>query len=343
MTSVLIADRGEIAVRVHRAAAALGLRTVAVFSREDRDALHVRLADDAHPLGGEGVAAYLDGEQMAGIARRAGCSLVHPGYGFLSEYADFATLCAKAGLRFVGPSPELLKLFGDKARSRELAARHGVPVLRATPGPATLQDAQIFLASLRTGSGVMVKALTGGGGRAMRAVHDEAQLPWAYERCRSEAERAFGNGDVYVEQLLPQAKHIEVQVLGDGSGNVTHLWERECTIQRRYRKLIEIAPSPTLASDLRQNLIEAALTMASATNYSGLGTFEFLVDVGAPGTFYFIETNPRLQVEHTVTEELTGIDLVVAQLEVAMDALWRTRGCCRTRSHCRGGSPSSPG
>ncbi|WP_236700544.1 acetyl-CoA carboxylase family protein [Allosalinactinospora lopnorensis] len=315
---MLIANRGEIAVRIHRAAAALGLRTVAVFSPEDREALHVRLSDESHPLNGEGVAAYLDAAQIVGIARRADCSLVHPGYGFLSEDASFAALCAEAGRTFVGPSPELLELFGDKARSRDLAVRHGVPVLQATRGPTTLENAQAFLAGLEPGSAVMVKALAGGGGRGMRAVHEADQLPWAYERCRSEAERTFDNGDVYVEQLLPRAKHVEVQVLGDGSGDVAHLWERECTVQYRHRKLVEIAPSPTLAPEVRQGLIGAALTVAGATGYSGLATFEFLVDADTPGAFYFIETNPRLQVEHTITEELTGVDLVAAQLEVAM-------------------------
>ena len=317
MTSVLIANRGEIAVRIHRAAASLGLRTVAVFSSEDRDALHVRLADEAYLLSGTGVSAYLDAEQIVGVARRAGCSLIHPGYGFLSENAGFADLCAKVDLTFVGPSPELLELFGDKSRSRELADHHGVPVLSATHGATSLQEAQEFFASLYPGAGVMVKALAGGGGRGMRAVRDAAELPWSYERCQSEALRAFGNGAVYVEQLLSRAKHIEVQVLGDGSGQVTHLWDRECTIQRRNQKLIEIAPSPSISADMRQELIKAALTMATATKYSGLGTFEFLVDIDSPGAFYFIETNPRLQVEHTITEELTGIDLVVAQFEVA--------------------------
>ncbi|RZB15481.1 carbamoyl-phosphate synthase large subunit [Streptomyces sp. F001] len=318
LSSVLIANRGEIAVRIHRAAATLGLRTVAVFSREDRDALHARLADEAHLLAGEGVAAYLDAGRIVEIARRAGCELVHPGYGFLSENAEFAQVCAEAGLTFVGPSPELLGLFGDKARSRELAAQHAVPVLAATPGGASLEEAKAFTTGLGPGAGVMVKALAGGGGRGMRAVFDADELPWAYERCRSEAERAFGNGEVYVEQLLPRAKHIEIQVIGDGTGAVTHLWERECTVQRRHQKLIEIAPSPWLPAGTRDALIKSAVTMASATRYRGLGTFEFLVDADSPETYYFIETNPRLQVEHTITEELTGVDLVVAQLQVAV-------------------------
>ncbi|MFH7339975.1 carboxyl transferase domain-containing protein [Streptomyces sp. KHY 26] len=317
MSSVLIANRGEIAVRIHRAAAALGLRTVAVHGAEDRDALHVRLADTAYPLPGEGAAAYLDASRIVEVGRRAGCELVHPGYGFLSENAEFAELCTEAGLTFVGPAPELLGLFGDKARSRELARRHGVPVLAATKGGVSLEEAQGFLAGLGPGAGVMVKAVAGGGGRGMRAVFEADELPWAYERCRSEAERAFGDGEVYVEQLLRRAKHIEIQIIGDGSGAVSHLWDRECSVQRRHQKLIEIAPSPSLPTATRDRLIEAAVTMASATRYRGLGTFEFLVDAENPESFWFIETNPRIQVEHTVTEELTGVDLVTAQFQVA--------------------------
>ncbi|MFE4673816.1 carboxyl transferase domain-containing protein [Streptomyces sp. NPDC056723] len=315
MTGVLIANRGEIAVRIHRAASALGLRTVAVHSADDRSSAHVRLADEAHLLKGEGVAAYLDARRIVGIAGRAGCDLVHPGYGFLSENADFAKACAEAGLTFVGPTPELLGLFGDKASSRALAVRHGVPVLAATGAPTSLAQATEFLAGVR--DGVMVKAVAGGGGRGMRAVHDAADLAWAHERCRSEAERAFGNGDVYVEQLLPRAKHVEIQVVGDGTGQVTHLWDRECSVQRRNQKLIEVAPSPWLPARTRDLLIGSAVTMASATRYLGLGTFEFLVDADDPDAFYFIETNPRLQVEHTITEELTGVDLVATQLRLA--------------------------
>lgn len=318
MSSVLIANRGEIAVRIQRAAAALGLRTVAVFAPEDRDALHVRLADEAHPLPGQGPAAYLDADRIVAIAGRAGCALVHPGYGFLSENADFAELCAKAGVTFVGPSPDVLALFGDKARARDLAVRHGVPVLAATPAGASLAQAREFLTGLGPDAAVMVKAVAGGGGRGMRAVHDADGLAWAWERCRSEAERAFGNGAVYAEQLLPRARHIEIQVLGDGTGAVSHLGERECTIQRRHQKLIEFAPSPALPAVTRQALIDAAVAMASATRYRGLGTFEFLVDADDADAFFFIEANPRLQVEHTVTEEITGVDLVAAQVQVAM-------------------------
>ncbi|MDI3409228.1 acetyl-CoA carboxylase family protein [Streptomyces cavernicola] len=316
MTSVLIANRGEIAVRVVRAARASGLRPVAVHTPGDRDALHVRLADEAHELTGDG--GYLDAEQLVAVARRADCALVHPGYGFLSENAEFARLCRKAGLTFVGPSPEVLVEFGDKARARALAEAQGVPVLRATPAGTTLAEAAAFLDGLGPGAAVMAKAASGGGGRGMRVVRRPEELAEAFERCRSEAERAFGDGSLYVEELLEEARHIEVQVLGDGSGAVSHLWDRECTIQRRHQKLIEVAPCTTLAAEERAPLLDAACRMAAAVGYEGLGTFEFLVDARDPGRWYFMEANPRVQVEHTVTEEITGVDLVSAQLEVAL-------------------------
>ncbi|GAA1116081.1 carboxyl transferase domain-containing protein [Nocardiopsis composta] len=324
--SLLIANRGEIAVRIHRAAAGLGLRTVAVHAPEDRDAAHVRIADDTRPLPGAGPAAYLDAKRIAEAARDAGCSLVHPGYGFLSEDAGFARLCADSGLVFIGPSPEALELFGDKTRSRALAEDLGVPVLPATAGPTTLEEARSFLAGLGPGAAVMVKALAGGGGRGMRPVSSADDLPFAYRRCASEAEHAFGRGELYVERLLPRARHIEVQVLGDGADAV-HLWERDCSLQRRNQKLIEAAPAPGLDPRVRRRLLDAALAMARATGYSGLGTFEFLLDADDPaGGCYFLEANPRLQVEHTVTEELTGVDLVAAQIRTALGATLAEQG-----------------
>ncbi len=318
VSSVLIANRGEVAVRIHRAAKALGLRTVAVHGPEDADAPHVGLADEAHPLPGEGAAAYLDATALLDVAGRAGCALVHPGYGFLSESAEFARACAEAGLVFVGPTPDQLALFGDKARARELAQRHGVPVLPATGGATSPEEAESFLADLGPGAAVMVKAVAGGGGRGMRLVRTPEELPGALERARSEALRSFGSGEVYVERLLPRARHVEVQVLGDGSGAVTHLHERECSVQRRRQKLVEVAPSPTLPDGVREPLFDAAVRLAAATSYLGLGTFEFLLDADDPQDWFFIEANPRLQVEHTVTEEVTGVDLVVAGLEVAL-------------------------
>lgn len=318
---LLVANRGEIAVRVLRAAASLGLRTVAVYSVEDTDAAHVRLADEARPLGASGPGAYLDGERLVSVARETGCGLVHPGYGFLSEDAGFAELCAESGLVFVGPSPETLSLFGDKARARSLAKGLGVPVLPGTLGPTSLEEARDFLEGLGPGGAVMVKALAGGGGRGMRAVTDPADLAFAYERCRSEAETALGRGDLYVERLLERARHVEVQVIGDGSGAVTHLWERECSVQRRHQKLVEVAPAPNLLDAVREHLLDSAVALARKVACSGLITFEFLVETpGGPPepAFHFIEANPRLQVEHTVTEEVLGVDLVAAQIEVAL-------------------------
>lgn len=312
--AVLVANRGEIAVRVLRAAADAGLRTVAVYAQDDATARHVQLADEAQPLAVSGPSAYLDADAVLAVARRSGCELVHPGYGFLSEDADFAARCAEAGLRFVGPSPEVLGLFGDKARARALAARLGVPVLAGTEGPTSLTEAADFLAGLGPSGAVMVKAIGGGGGRGMRAVHHPDELAEAWERCRSEALQGFGRAELYVEELLTGARHIEVQILGDTTGEVTHLWERDCSAQRRHQKLVEIAPAPGLPETVRGKLVSAALLMARECGYTGLGTFEFLL-LGEE--FHFIEANPRLQVEHTVTEEVTGVDLVVTQLRLA--------------------------
>ncbi|MES2718131.1 MAG: carboxyl transferase domain-containing protein [Pseudomonadota bacterium] len=316
---LLIANRGEVAVRILRAAQDLGIATVAVFSRDDAEALHTRLADEACPLEATGPAAYLDIPALVAIARATGAEAVHPGYGFLSERADFAQACADAGLVFVGPTPAQLALFGDKASARALAAEHGVPLLPGT-GAATLQEIRAFFAEQRSRNpdcGVMLKAVAGGGGRGMRAVHDPAALPEAHARCSAEAQAAFGVGAVYAERLIAHARHLEVQVLGDGR-QVMALGERECTLQRRFQKLVEIAPSPGLNPALRAQLIAAALQLARASAYRGLGTFEFLVDdASADLPFVFIEANPRLQVEHTVTEAVTGVDLVAAQIAVA--------------------------
>ncbi|MBS0360193.1 MAG: carbamoyl-phosphate synthase large subunit, partial [Proteobacteria bacterium] len=240
MHKLLIANRGEIAVRIARTAAEMGLATVAVFSEDDAASLHTRKADAAVGLKGSGPAAYLDIAQVVAAAKDAGCDAVHPGYGFLSENAAFARACAAAGLVFVGPEPDALELFGDKGRARTLAQALSVPVLAGTDGPTTLEDALAFLKGEGNGA-VMVKAVAGGGGRGMRPVTSADDLPAAYERCASEAKAAFGNGDLYVERFLPHARHIEVQVLGDGRSAV-HLWDRECSLQRQRQKLVEIAP-----------------------------------------------------------------------------------------------------
>ena len=316
MKSLLIANRGEIAIRIARTAAEAGLRTLAVFAEDDAASLHTRLADDAAPLTGSGVAAYLDGEQIIAIALANGCDAIHPGYGFLSENADFARACAKAGLTFVGPTPEQLALFGDKAQALDLAERQGVPVLTGTRAATSLDEARGFLEGLGTGGAVMLKALAGGGGRGMRPVTRLDDLAAAYERCQSEAAAAFGDGALYVETLLPDARHVEVQILGDGTGAVIHLWDRECSVQRQRQKLIEMAPAVGVPEPVRRALFDAAVKLGQAAGYKGLGTVEFLV-AGDGGRFAFIEANPRLQVEHTVTEAVTGLDLVALQLAVA--------------------------
>jgi len=315
---LLIANRAEVAIRVARAAGELGWGTVAVYSSDDAASLHTRAADEAVALAGSGPAAYLDVEGLVNVACQAGCDAVHPGYGFLSENAAFAAACEAAGLDFVGPRPATLEVLGDKARSRELATRHGVAVLAGTAGPTSLAHAQAFLEGLGEGGAVMVKAVAGGGGRGMRPVRSTDDLATTYERCRSEARSAFGSGDLYVEQLLSGARHIEVQVIGDGTGAVSHVGERECSLQRRYQKLVEVAPAPSLDDGVREQLTGAALAMAAGLDYRGLGTFEFLVDgSGAEAVVAFLEANARLQVEHTVTEEVFGVDLVGAQLLVA--------------------------
>jgi acetyl/propionyl-CoA carboxylase alpha subunit len=323
ITKLLIANRGEIAIRIARTAADLGIATVAIHPQDDAQSLHTRMADAAVEIPGTGAAAYLDASAIIATAREAGCDAVHPGYGFLSENAAFAAACKKAGLTFVGPRPETLELFGDKAKARAFATAHRVPVIRGTSGPTTLDEARAFMDSLGAGAAVMVKAIAGGGGRGMRPVTDIALLAEAMERCRSEAEKSFGNGDVYVERLFPRARHIEVQIIGDGTGAVTHLWERECSLQRERQKILEIAPAPFLRPAVRDRLLQAATALAGAAKYLNAGTFEFLVDAAEDtddAAIAFIEANVRLQVEHTVTEEITGIDLVEAQLKIAAGA-----------------------
>ncbi|HNI86128.1 MAG TPA: biotin carboxylase N-terminal domain-containing protein, partial [Ottowia sp.] len=313
---VLIANRGEIALRIVRALQDLGLPSLVVYADDDAQAPHVRSADQAVALGASGPAAYLDGARLLAIARTHGADALHPGYGFLAERADFARDCAAAGVRFIGPTPEQLALCGDKAQARALAERCGVPLLPGTQQAVTLAQAQAFFEQ-HAQAGIVIKAVAGGGGRGMRAIEHAAELPAAYARCRSEALAAFGVADVYVERLMRRARHIEVQVLGDGH-DVMALGERECTLQRRFQKLVEIAPSPSLPAPLRQRLVDSALRMARELRYQGLGTFEFLVDAASDTLPYvFIEANARLQVEHTITEAVTGVDLVQTQLRLA--------------------------
>ena len=326
-TNLLVANRGEIAIRIIRAASDLGLHTVAVHSEDDASSLHTRIADEAHALEGRGVPAYLNIEAIIEAARTTGADAIHPGYGFLAENPAFARACAEAGITFVGPTVEMLELFGDKARARTAAAAANVPILRGVDAAVSLEEARTFFESLNGGA-MMIKALAGGGGRGTRAVTTLDELEETYERCTSEALSAFGNGDLYVEQFIPRARHIEVQILGDQHGAITHLGERECSIQRRYQKIVEVAPAPNLPDALRSQIIEAALRLARSVGYSNLGTFEFLVDASDPTSdatrggqpFAFIEANARLQVEHTVTEAVTGVDIVQSQLRLAVGA-----------------------
>lgn len=313
---VLIANRGEIAIRIARTAAELGITTVMVNPLDDVASAHTGAGDIARQLPQEGVAAYLDQKALLDIAAAEGCGLIHPGYGFLSENASFARACAERGIVFVGPAPETLDLFGDKSAARALAERCAVPTLPGSRGAVTLDEARAFLE--RHGA-MMLKALAGGGGRGMRVVEQAEDLDEAFVRAGSEARNAFGDGRLYAEALMPRARHVEVQIVGDGSGAATHLWDRECSLQRQRQKLVEIAPAIGIPPQIRATILDAALFLARATRYRGIGTFEFLVDAdgGAALPFVFIEANPRIQVEHTVTEEVTGIDLVAVQFALA--------------------------
>ncbi len=322
---ILIANRGEVAIRIARGVADLGLTSLGVYSEDDRQSLHCRSVAVAIPLAGRGPAAYCDADQLIQLAKEQGADAIHPGYGFLAENADFARRISDAGITFVGPSAELLRQFGDKTAARTAAQEAGVPILRGTAGPTSLNEAIEFFKSLGGDSGMIIKAVAGGGGRGTRIVpraesNTVDSIAAIFERCRSEAEAAFGNGDLYVEELIESARHIEVQIVGDAAGNIVHLGERECSVQRRFQKLIEIAPAPRLSAEVRSRIHDAALKLADSVGYTSLGTVEFLLDTGndsAADRFAFIECNPRLQVEHTVTEEVTGVDLVQTQLEIA--------------------------
>jgi pyruvate carboxylase len=314
---LLVANRSEIAIRVFRAATELGMRTVAVYAQEDRLSIHRFKADEAYLIGeGKGpVGAYLDIAGIVTLAKEKGVDLIHPGYGFLSENGDFAQACADAGITFVGPRPELLRLMGDKTAARALAQKLGVPTLAGTEDPVE-DRAEALKIAHKLGFPLMVKAAFGGGGRGMRVVTRAADLAGLLDEARSEAGRAFGNPAVFLEKYIPRAKHIEVQVLGDQHGNVLHLHERDCSVQRRHQKVIEIAPSVGLDPRVRKELCDAAVKIAREIGYDNAGTVEFLLDLDSH-QWFFIEMNPRIQVEHTVTEVITGLDLVRAQILVA--------------------------
>ena len=313
LKKLLIANRGEIAIRIAQAAAELGIATAGLFSEDDATSLHVKRVDEAVPLAGRGAAAYLDIAGVIAAARKAKCDAIHPGYGFLSENADLARACAAAKLVFVGPTPEQLDLFGDKAQARAHAVLCKVAVLPGTGGAIDVAGATAFFAK-HARSGIALKAIAGGGGRGMRLIKSVDEIADAFARASAEAKSAFGNGALYAERLVNKARHIEVQIVGEGKGGVVALGERECTLQRRSQKIVELAPSPNLKPALAKKVVAAAVTMAKAVKYRSLGTFEFLVD---EADFFFIEANPRLQVEHTVTEEVWGVDLVKAQVRLA--------------------------
>ena len=316
-SKLLAANRSEIAIRIFRAATELGLRTVAIYAQEDRLAVHRFKADEAYLVGeGKGpVGAYLDIEGIVALAREKGVELIHPGYGFLSENAAFARACAEAGITFVGPRPELLDLMGDKTAARRLAEKINVPTLQGTDEPIT-DRAEALKVAKSIGFPLIIKAAFGGGGRGMRVVHKSTELDNLLDEAQAEAGRAFGNPAVFLEKYIPRTKHIEVQILGDKHGNVLHLHERDCSVQRRHQKVVEIAPSVGLDDHVRQELCLAAARMAKEINYDNAGTVEFLYDLDR-NDWFFIEMNPRIQVEHTVTEVITGIDIVRAQILIA--------------------------
>ncbi len=316
MRKLLVANRGEIAIRICRAAAELGIETLAIAPDDDAACLHTRRADAWQRLEGQGAAAYLDVEQIVSLAAREGCDAIHPGYGFLSENAAFATRCGEAGVVFVGPTPEQLSLLGDKLQARALARECGVDILPGTTKAATPAQARAMFDEHGGGFRVVIKAVAGGGGRGMRVVDSASAVDAAFEHCAKEAEAFFGSPDLYLERFVDDARHLEVQIFGDGKGQVVDLGERECTLQRQNQKVIEQAPSFGLDASVREAVIAAARSMAERVGYQSLGTFEFLHD-RTQGQTTFMEANPRLQVEHTVTEMVTGVDLVQAQLRLA--------------------------
>ena len=312
---VLIANRGEIALRVIRACRELGVQTVAVYSEADRESLHVRFADDDVCIGpAPGRESYLNIPRIIAAAEITGADAIHPGYGFLAENAEFAETCAASGIAFIGPTAEQIRQMGDKAAARKAMMAVGVPVVPGTPGPVEDVDEALTFAE-QIGFPVIIKAAAGGGGKGMRVANDADDFARSFQLARSEALSAFGNGDVYVEKYLTRPRHVEFQILGDTHGNVIHLGERDCSVQRRHQKLVEEAPCPVMTPELRAAMGEAAVKGAKAIDYVGAGTIEMLLN--EDGSFFFMEMNTRIQVEHPVTEMLTGVDLVKEQIRVA--------------------------
>ncbi len=315
LSKVLIANRGEIAVRIITACKDLGIQTVAVFSEADRDALHVRLADEAVCIGPSPSAqSYLNIPNIISAAEITEAEAIHPGYGFLAENPDFAEICESCQIKFIGPPSHVIQMMGDKAMARSIAKKAGVPVVPGSEKSVTSLEEASEIAE-HIGYPVLLKAAAGGGGRGMRIVYRKSDLPRYFESAKQEAEKAFGRGDLYVEKYLIEPRHIEVQILADEHGNVLHLFERECSIQRRHQKVIEEAPSPVLTPALRKKICQSAVELAKAVGYMSAGTVEFLLDKNK--NYYFIEMNTRIQVEHPVTEWITGVDIVAEQIRIA--------------------------
>ncbi|MGQ0694750.1 MAG: acetyl-CoA carboxylase biotin carboxylase subunit [Nitrospiraceae bacterium] len=311
---ILVANRGEIAMRIIRACRELNIATAAIYSEADSTGIYVKKADEAYLVGPGPIKGFLDGPQIVDLAKRIGADAIHPGYGFLSENAEFAELCQASRITFIGPSPHAIALMGNKVKARELAKSVGVPTVSGTDSDVTdVKEALAF--AKKAGYPVMIKASAGGGGRGLRVVRSDAELRENMEVSSREAKASFGDGSIFIEKYIERPHHIEFQILGDRHGHIIHLGERDCSIQRRHQKLIEIAPSLILTPKLRAEMGKAATTIARAVNYDNAGTVEFLLD--QEGRFYFIEMNPRLQVEHTVTEQITAVDIVRSQITIA--------------------------
>jgi acetyl-CoA carboxylase biotin carboxylase subunit len=312
---ILIANRGEIALRIIRACRELGIKTLAVYSEADVQSLHVQLADEAICIGGPRSAeSYLKADRIIAAAEIADVDAIHPGYGFLSENAKFAQQCESCNIKFIGPKSRSIEMMGNKSVAKETVRKAGVPIVPGSDGPME-NEVEAIKAARKVGYPVIIKAVAGGGGRGMRIAHNDISFAKEYHVARNEAEKAFGNGAVYIERYIEKPRHIEFQILADAHGHIVHLGERDCSVQRRHQKLIEESPSPFLTPSLRKAMGKAAVRAAAAAAYENAGTIEFLVD--AKGNFYFIEMNTRIQVEHPVTEEVTGIDLVKQQIHIA--------------------------
>jgi acetyl-CoA carboxylase biotin carboxylase subunit len=312
---ILIANRGEIALRIIRACRELGIKTLAVYSEADVQSLHVQLADEAICIGGpKSVDSYMRADRIISAAEIADVDAIHPGYGFLSENSKFAEQCESCNIRFIGPKSHTIKIMGDKAVAKQTVRKVGVPTVPGSDGPVD-SEAEAIKVARKIGYPIIIKAVAGGGGRGMRIAHNDVSFAKEYHVARAEAEKAFNNASVYIERYIQNPRHIEFQILADGHGNVVHLGERDCSVQRRHQKLIEESPSPFLTSDLRKKMGKMAVRAAAAAEYENAGTIEFIVD--PKGEFYFIEMNTRIQVEHPVTEEVTGIDLIKEQIRIA--------------------------